>query len=222
MTKDVNYYYDKFMHHFEINDTAQHHDFNELEGPIREAFQKMIDKGIDYLLTDSFLNFFAEYSGLIDEEILVLDDLSNHKTISLFDMYFEKIYSNYNRSSTDYKDGFATYVNLLDEKTKEATKIAYDSIEYLYNTYGAPAINTNMWTARAAVMLCLRNCFFQNRLSDFPSMCEFIKNNPIYLIDDLKVNGLYQSLSYEMEAEERLFNVIDNHVKQSKPVNIIR
>ena len=204
MDEKVNYYYDRFRYHFNVNNTARFFNFDDASEKIKKEIREIINNNYEHLLSESFISFLTLECSDFYDDLKCLYSQDYDKRFNLIYYYIEKIDTEYNRNRNN-KSNYKEFIKYLNEEEKAVTLRAFAAIDTIFKrNYN----EDDEWLVRCAIISLLADCFINNELSRFNDLCDIVLSDPGFIIDDLEMNEIPDG--EENAVCYRIISIIDS------------
>ncbi len=201
----VEYYYNKIVYYCKKNSTSDIYEKRKDE--ICNLIKKIIDKKLDYLFKEAYLDYLSQSKIMI----IVLFDLEDREMsrIDSIVTYFGEIESEYNKDINNRR----SFVNLLDDETKAATLKVHDYIVNLRNTF--QRYHYRIYDVYVVIYTVIAYCYINNKMNDFNEIIKYFIDDPYKTLEDLYMNDVISRQGVNIfenynKLYNRIFNIIDS------------
>ena len=198
----VDSYFDKIL-----KESRYHSNQSEIlnnTNAIKKQLQIIVDNKLEYLLTDSLINYISRDS-LVSLSLYQLHN-SQEERISLISSYFEEM-------CLFYKDQII-YFDLLDKDIKSMViKASYYSTT-LYKNYNN--YHYRLYDIERIIYVIMAYCFINNKIDEFNNICNIFLTNPYQTLDDLYINDIRNPQGvYYTDTDEALYNRVITRIESN-------
>ena len=201
----VEYYYNKVVYYCKKNSTSDIYEKRKDE--ICNLIKRIIDKKLDYLFKEAYLDYLSQSKIMI----IVLIDLEDREMsrIDSIVTYFGEIESEYNKDINNRR----SFVNLLDDETKAATLKVHDYIVNLRNTF--QRYHYRIYDVYVVIYTVIAYCYINNKMNDFNEIIKYFIDDPYKTLEDLYMNDVISRQGVNIfenynKLYNRIFNIIDS------------
>ncbi len=179
---------------------------------IRDMIQQLIDNNLDYILTDSLLNYVV-HNGISSIRLYQLTQ-GTTACIRSLSRYYKEIYTEFKREN---KEDYMYYIKLLDKETNEACIKAYNYIQNLYLNYDR--YHYRLYDVEQIIYIVLAYCHLNKKLNEFDNVCGIFINNPYDTLDDLYINDIRDPIGSRISDNDEL--LIDRVITKIESKNTL-
>ena len=179
---------------------------------IKEHIDSLINNNLDYLLTESYLDYLV-YDGVASIRLYKLSDNIELRIEALVS-YYQHIINVYKNRDSKY---YPNYVKLLDNDTKEATIKANNRIGYLYENYNR--YQYRLYDVEKIIYIVLAYCHINKCMNDFDAICNIFIKNPYNTLEDLYLNDIRDPIGVSIHENDeilidRVLSIINSNEKK--------
>ena len=198
----IDYYYNRFIYHFKLNNTYRFFNFNDIGDIIKKEISEVINNNYEHILTESFINFLTDNCTYFLDDLKSIYSENRSKIFDIVFFYFENIDAEYNRKR-DNKDEYKDFAKLLTDEEKGIVNKAFNALDEVFGNYN----EDDGWIIRCCIISNLTDCFLNNKLSSFCDICDYILDNESLILDDIKLNDLFDR--EDDTISERMIKIVE-------------
>ena len=165
---------------------------------VRNYIYSLVNKGIDYLLTDSLIDYMC-YEGIILKSLKKLNS-GNYQLIAFLVEYISKI-----DVALSFKEkGEEAHTYLIDKDFEEALSTISNSVYKTIMNFQ----NNRYYDVRYLIYITFAYYLINNREDNIYDMCNIFLNEPDRILDSIKINNVFKDEATNSEDEERLIDFV--------------
>ena len=186
---------------------------------IKECLKAIIELNRDYLLTDSYISYII-IPATCDNVVRHLEKLGDSDERVFYKAVFEYFYEVYTasckcfNSKTDLSNGGYRYCRELDEKLQKIMYRIYLVMTKVHKMLILEGISNfeNLDLIRDVLLCLISKKYIDKDVLSFPKISDQISNNLLYVLDDLKVNGIDRISIFDdlVISIDRILNIIES------------
>lgn len=187
---------------------------------IKSCLKRIIKLNRDYLLTDSYISYIiipATCDNVVRHLVKLGDSDENVFYKAVFDYFYEVYTTSCNKcfnSKTDFAKCGYRYCRELDEKLQKIMYRIYFVMRKVHRMLILEDIDTfeNLDLIRDVLLCLISKKYIDKDVLSFPKISDQISNNLLYVLDDLKVNGIDRISIFDdlVISIDRILNIIES------------
>ena len=166
----------------------------------------IIDKGLDYLLTDSFIDCLIS-TGRLYSGLRAIGEEGKSMTTELT-YYFDYLFDSRKLRQVECK---FTYYDLLDDDMKQAINIIYDKLFQYEKNFERGLYNFR--ALKEMILATFAYYVINFRKDNIYELCDIFLDDPEKILDYLCMNNIYDKYSSDRREDEiRLLGVVHSKI----------
>ena len=201
----IDYYNMRFLYHFKLNNTLRFFDLEKLDNNMRIELDNIISNNYEYMLTESFINYLTNSCSYFLEDLSKIYDKDRNKINEIVGYYFDDILRSLTRKK-ERNEELPDFTKLLEGNIKEAVIKARESTDIIFANYEYN--EEEIYIIRGTIISLLTDCFINNDINSFNTLCDIVLDDPTLILDDIRLNGL--DIEDEELTNSRLVSIVKN------------
>ena len=170
---------------------------------LHESLMMILDNNLEYLLTDSLLDFVSHYDD--KETVAFIKKLNGsiYDIIDLLKYYFGKLFDELLYRDPDL---YCSYIYELDDDLKRSTNIIAKELKSLREL--ATKENYNYNDIQEIIYIIFAYYVFYDREEDIFELCNTFLDDPGRVLDGINFNNIHDDNITNAEEDKRLIDFV--------------
>jgi len=184
------------------------------ETHIKELLDEIVSNNLDYLLTDSILDY-SVFNGKISSDLYQIVNNQNSQ-IDFLTGYFRHVLKDYR----DFGGLGCQYSKLLDDDLKKAVINVLKRFDKLSNSFDF--FNYRSVDLQKIIYIVLSYYVINNRQDNIDELYDILFSDPYQILDSLYMNSIKDQISdFPIEYDDNLYKFVLSRIK-TKNTKVIK